>query len=118
MRGLRVLHLSAPPYDGGVAEILRPEIPLLRDPRPRCGVAADSRDERSSAVTKTIHNGLQGADHILDSGEGDEYLHHSDWNASEVVDEYERRWSATGNPSVALPQLESLEAWSLLAALT
>ena len=31
LQGLRVLHLSATPYGGGVAEILRSEIPLLRD---------------------------------------------------------------------------------------
>lgn len=31
LRGLRVLHVSATPYGGGVAEILRSEIPLLRE---------------------------------------------------------------------------------------
>ena len=46
LQGLRVLHVSATPYGGGVAEILRSEIPLLRD----LGLAADwhliSGDER------------------------------------------------------------------------
>lgn len=31
LRGARVLHINATPYGGGVAEILRSEIPLLRD---------------------------------------------------------------------------------------
>ncbi len=31
LKGLRVLHVSATPYGGGVAEMLRSEIPLLRD---------------------------------------------------------------------------------------
>ena len=31
LRGARVLHLNATPYGGGMAEILRSEIPLLRD---------------------------------------------------------------------------------------
>jgi trehalose synthase len=31
LRGARVLHLNATPYGGGVAEILRSEVPLLRD---------------------------------------------------------------------------------------
>ena len=61
LRGTRVLHVSATPYGGGVAEILRSEIPLLRD----LGVAADwkliSGDEAFFAVTKAIHNGLQGS---------------------------------------------------------
>jgi hypothetical protein len=37
LRGARILHLNATPYGGGVAEILRSEIPLLRD----LGIAAD-----------------------------------------------------------------------------
>src|SRR5690606_11244376 len=61
LRGVRVLHLNATPYGGGVAEILRSKIPLLRD----LGLAADWRiicgDEAFFTVTKKIHNGLQGA---------------------------------------------------------
>ena len=37
LRGARILHLNATPYGGGVAEILRSEIPLLRD----LGIVAD-----------------------------------------------------------------------------
>jgi trehalose synthase len=37
LRGARVLHLNATPYGGGVAEILRSEVPLLRD----LGLAAE-----------------------------------------------------------------------------
>ena len=37
LRGTRVLHVNATPYGGGVAEILRSEIPLLRD----LGLVAD-----------------------------------------------------------------------------
>ena len=33
LRGARILHLNATPYGGGVAEILRSEVPLLRDLR-------------------------------------------------------------------------------------
>ena len=48
LRGCRVLHISATPYGGGVAEILRSEIPLLRD----LGLVADwkliSGDDTSS----------------------------------------------------------------------
>lgn len=39
LRGVRVLHLNATPYGGGVAEILRSQVPLLRD----LGLAADWR---------------------------------------------------------------------------
>ena len=61
LRGCRVLHVNATPFGGGVAEILRSEIPLLRD----LGIAADwqliSGDEAFFRVTKAIHNGLQGS---------------------------------------------------------
>src|SRR5580765_5138080 len=61
LRGARILHLNATPYGGGVAEILRSEIPLLRD----LGLTADWKlitgDATYFGVTKTIHNGLQGA---------------------------------------------------------
>ncbi len=60
LQGLRVLHISATPYGGGVAEILRSKIPLLRD----LGLHADWRlisgDEAFFDVTKRIHNALHG----------------------------------------------------------
>jgi trehalose synthase len=89
LRGLRVLHLNATPYGGGVAEILRSEVPLLRD----LGLHAEWRlirgDERFFNVTKSIHNGLQGAGHALRRSERDEYIGQSERNAAELVDEYD-----------------------------
>lgn len=61
LRGARVLHLNATPYGGGVAELLRSEVPLLRD----LGIDADWKlitgGDEFFRVTKAIHNGLQGA---------------------------------------------------------
>jgi trehalose synthase len=86
LRGLRVLHLSATPFGGGVAEILRSEIPLLRD----LGLVAEWRlirgDERFFDVTKSIHNGLQGADDPLSAEDREEYLGHSERSAAELGD--------------------------------
>ena len=89
LRGLRVLHLSATPYGGGVAEILRSEVPLLRDLGLVCEWRLIRGDERFYTVTKTIHNGLQGARHDLDPGERDEYLGHAQRNAAELEDAYD-----------------------------
>lgn len=87
--GLRVLHLNATPYGGGVAEILRSEIPLLRD----LGVNADwaiiNGDDAFYAVTKKIHNGLQGAEGTLNDTERAEYLEHSATNAALYDDDYD-----------------------------
>jgi trehalose synthase len=89
LRGLRVLHLNATPYGGGVAEILRSEVPLLRD----LGLHAEWRlirgDERFFTVTKSIHNGLQGGRHALPGSERDEYLRQSARNAAELDDGYD-----------------------------
>ena len=89
LRGLRVLHLSATPYGGGVAEILRSEVPLLRD----LGLVVEWRlirgDERFFDVTKAIHNGLQGARKTLRERERSEYLGHAEQNAAELEDTYD-----------------------------
>ncbi|MFN7143285.1 MAG: glycosyltransferase, partial [Myxococcota bacterium] len=61
LRGVRVLHINATPYGGGVSELLRSVAPLLED----LGMVAHWRiisgDEDFFRVTKAMHNGLQGA---------------------------------------------------------
>ena len=62
LRGIRVCHINATSYGGGVAEILHKEIPLAK------GLDLDfdwkilSAESDFFDVTKKIHNGLQGAD--------------------------------------------------------
>lgn len=60
VQGLRVLHLSATAFGGGVSEILYTLVPLMRD----VGIEADwqiiiGREEFYNA-TKLIHNSMQG----------------------------------------------------------
>ena len=61
-RGARVLHLNATAYGGGVAELLGTVVPLMRD----LGLDAEWHvlhgSEEFFAVTKSMHNALQGAD--------------------------------------------------------
>jgi trehalose synthase len=89
LRGARVVHVNATPYGGGVAEILRSEVPLLRD----LGLAADWKlitgDETFFRVTKIIHNGLQGAPRALTEQERETYLAHSVRNARLLEEEYD-----------------------------
>jgi trehalose synthase len=60
LEGKRVLHLSATPFGGGVAEILYTLVPLMAD----AGLDVEWRVMRGAdeffRVTKTIHNALQG----------------------------------------------------------
>jgi trehalose synthase len=89
LEGARVLHVNATPYGGGVAEILRSEIPLLRD----LGILADWKlitgDQTFFSVTKTIHNGLQGSPRELTHAEQETYLTHSARNAQQLEEEYD-----------------------------
>lgn len=60
-RGARVLHVNSTAFGGGVAELLYTQVPLMRD----LGIEAEWRllagTDAFFAVTKTMHNGLQGA---------------------------------------------------------
>jgi trehalose synthase len=89
LRGARVLHLSATPYGGGVSELLRSVVPLLND----MGVHADWRiiagTEPFFHVTKTIHNGLQGADVRLTDADKERYLATSRDNARDFDTNYD-----------------------------
>ena len=89
LKGARILHVNATPYGGGVAEILRSEIPLLRD----LGIVADWKlvtgDEPFFSVTKAIHNGLQGAPDRLTDAQQETYLTFSARNAQLLEEEYD-----------------------------
>jgi trehalose synthase len=65
LNGIRICHLNATSTGGGVAELLTRYIPLLR----ALGIKADWHlihgEPRFFAVTKQIHNALQGADYEL-----------------------------------------------------
>ena len=66
LRDARVLHVNATRFGGGVAEILPTLTGLMRD----AGLQAEWRvipgDEAFFAVTKALHNGLQGMGIALD----------------------------------------------------
>jgi trehalose synthase len=89
LRGARILHLNATPYGGGVAEILRSEVPLLRD----LGLAAEwqliTGDSAFFSVTKALHNGLQGAKREISASERETYLANSTRNAHLLEDAYD-----------------------------
>lgn len=74
LRGARVLHVNATPYGGGVSELLRSSVPLLRD----LGLEVDwkviaGRSDFFKA-TKALHNGLQGSGHPLTDADRQAWL--------------------------------------------
>lgn len=64
--GAKVLHINSTYYGGGVAEMLMSLIPLLNE----VGIEADWRTVRGEpeffGITKSFHNGIQGASVSLD----------------------------------------------------
>ncbi len=73
LSGKRVLHINATSGAGGVAEILRSEIPLLVD----LGLKASWRVLKPEVgffeITKMMHNGLQGDNHELEPAQWQKY---------------------------------------------
>jgi trehalose synthase len=83
---LRVLHLSATAFGGGVSEILYTLVPLMRD----VGVDAEwhvivGREEFFNA-TKLMHNALQGNPQDLSDEEWATWLRYNDMNAEMLSD--------------------------------
>jgi trehalose synthase len=72
--GLRVLHVNSTYHGGGVAGLLSSLVPLMND----VGINADWNllygDPALFAVTKKLHNGLQGEDVTLSEEELEAYL--------------------------------------------
>jgi trehalose synthase len=89
LRGVRVLHVNATPYGGGVSELLRSTVPILND----LGLVAHWRivhgEERFFDVTKKLHNGLQGGDVHLTESDREAYLGTSRRNAELFESQYD-----------------------------
>jgi trehalose synthase len=84
LQGLRVLHLSATAFGGGVSEILYTLIPLMTD----VGIDAQwevmlGREEFYNA-TKRLHNALQGNPDSLTDEEWQIFARYNELNAAEI----------------------------------
>ncbi len=88
-QGARVVHISATAYGGGVAEMLHTLVPLMRD----AGLDAEWRVIAGSdaffAVTKSMHNALQGMDLPLTPVARATYLHANVDNAVDFADDFD-----------------------------
>ena len=89
LQGLRVLHLSATAFGGGVAEILYTLIPLMND----VGIDAQwevmlGREEFYN-VTKRLHNALQGNPDSLSDEEWKIFERYNAMNATEISGDWD-----------------------------
>jgi trehalose synthase len=62
LRGARILHVNSTAFGGGVAELLYTQVALLQDLGIETTWAVLEGGEEFFAVTKAMHNGLQGAE--------------------------------------------------------
>ena len=89
LRGKRLVHLSATAFGGGVAEINYALVPLMKD----AGLDAEWRiiagAEEFFAVTKTIHNALQGDPQGLTETQQEVYRRYQELNAEQFTDDYD-----------------------------
>lgn len=84
LQGLRVVHINATAYGGGVSELLRSLVPLEKD----LGLDAQWRiifgEEAFFKVTKNIHDALQGGKNGLSASEKETYLNYNLINARKL----------------------------------
>jgi trehalose synthase len=90
LQGKRVVHVSATGFGGGVAEINYTLVPLMND----AGLDVEWRVMRGAeefyAVTKAIHNALQGDPRTLTEAEREIYARYNAENAAELpADDYD-----------------------------
>jgi len=86
LEGLKVLHLSATAFGGGVSEILYTLVPLMND----VGIEAEwqvmlGREEFYNA-TKLLHNALQGNPQGLGDEEWEVFDRYNEMNARDLTD--------------------------------
>jgi trehalose synthase len=74
LRGLRIVHVSATPRGGGVAEILKSLTPLMCDAGIDARWYALSPDEPFCQVSKTLINCLQGGNSVPHEADINHYL--------------------------------------------
>jgi len=89
LRGARILHVNATAYGGGVSELLRSSVPLLRD----LGLTVDWKVIAGSQdffrATKALHNALQGSSETLSEAEQTAYLDCTRENAALLDGSYD-----------------------------
>ncbi|MBA2506839.1 MAG: glycosyltransferase [Thermoleophilaceae bacterium] len=89
LKGLRVLHLSATAFGGGVAEILYTLVPLMRD----VGIDAEWHvlfgKEEFFNTTKIMHNALQGNPQDLTDEEWEIWERYNEINAEQLSKDWD-----------------------------
>jgi trehalose synthase len=89
LRGARILHVNATAYGGGVSELLRSSVPLLRDLGLNVDWTVITGQPEFFKATKALHNGLQGGSHAPTEDEREAWLACAQENAASIDSDYD-----------------------------
>ncbi|MGH2577230.1 MAG: glycosyltransferase, partial [Actinomycetota bacterium] len=87
--GVSMLHVNSTAYGGGVAELLQSQLPLLNDLGIQTTWALLEGSDDYYAVTKSVHNALQGAEVPWTEEMRSAYWDRIRANAAEFTDSYD-----------------------------
>jgi len=104
--GATMLHLNSTAYGGGVAELLQSQLPLLNDLGIQATWALLEGSDQYYAVTKTVHNALQGAEVPWTDEMRGAYWDRIRANATEFTDGYDYVFVHDPQPAAVLTVLE------------
>jgi len=86
LKGLKVVHINATPRGGGVAEILKSLVPMMRGVGLKAGWYINPPGERFFTLTKQIHNALQGEEFKFPFSARKLYIRHMEKTAKLMQD--------------------------------
>jgi len=82
LKGLKVFHVNATPRGGGVAELLKSLVPLMKGVGIRAEWYTIPPREDFFKITKEIHNALQGKEYVIPFWHRVRYLKHIETSAN------------------------------------
>jgi trehalose synthase len=89
LTGLRILHVGATAFGGGVSEILYTLVPLMRDVGLEAHWEVILGREEFFNVTKLIHNSLQGDEQTLSGEEWEVFDRYNEMNARQLESDWD-----------------------------
>ena len=106
LRGLRLLHVNSTAFGGGVAELLHTQVPLMNDLGIEATWVVIEGTDAFFAVTKAVHNALQGAETRLDDEAIATYWERIRANAAELPRGFDAVMVHDPQPAALLQVLE------------
>ena len=104
--GASILHLNSTAFGGGVAELLHSQLPLLNDLGIQATWAVLEGSDDYFAVTKAVHNALQGAEVPWTGEMRAAYWERIRANATELTDRFDYVFVHDPQPAALLSILE------------